>query len=185
MATKKTNMFKDPKPVAKPKRSKQAQSVAKHKGAAAAPAAAPTAAEQIEAMSEEQKQATEQYLQTTAALAKRLVDDGVAKRSPGTGLQQYYGAYAVIEEAVGEAMDLLARKLNKPNVAELAAALSGLIGKVIAEASTRGVKKPVTEDMFNSLEKMFGAGVRLTTIEGQRIANSQIVTPTQYKGPIH
>lgn len=162
---KKTNMFR---PAGSAKRVKKA----------GAPEG-PTAAQRIDNMTTQQQQAAEQYLQTTAALARRLVEEKVVPRSQGTGLQQYMGAYRHIEESVAEAMDLLARKLKNPNVAELAAALSGLIGMVIAEASSRGVKQEVTEDMLMSLEQMIGAGVRLTTIEGQRLAQSKIVTPAK------
>lgn len=167
MSVKKTNMFKKQKP-AGPKRVRNPQSEAQQR-----------AAQQIDDMTTEQQQAAEQYLQSTASLAKRLVDQGIVKRSPGTGIQQYIAAYAHIEETVAGVLDIMAKKFAKPNVAELAAVLSGLIGLVIAEASSRGVQKEVTEEMFVSLEKMFGAGVRLTTIEGQRVAQSRIIQPSR------
>lgn len=172
MGKKKTSMFKQSSKPAGPKREHVAQSPARAKGVAKA-----TAVQQVDDMTIEQQQAAEQYLQFTAMLAKRLVDQGIVKRSPGSGIQAYVGAYNYIEECINEVIDLLVRKLNKPFVPEITAALSGMIGKVIGEAAQRGVKQEVTEDMFNSLEKMFGAGVRLTTMEALRAIESPIVRP--------
>jgi hypothetical protein len=123
----------------------------------------------IENMSEEQQQAAEAYLQSITALANRLCNEGLVPKKPGQSRQdQVTAAFTHIDNITREVGNYAARQLKNPTVPELAAMFAGVIGNIIAQASMRGTKKPINEEAFNSLEKIFGAAVRLTTVQSMQ-----------------
>jgi len=164
---KKSNVFGEKAKPAGPKRERTPKVAAKQQASEEDQALA--CVKMIEDMSEEQQQAAEAYLQSITTLANRLCNEGLVPKKPGQSRQdQVTAAFSHIDNITREVGNYAARQLKNPTVPELAAMFAGVIGNIIAQASMRGAKKPINEEAFNSLEKIFGAAVRLTTVQSMQ-----------------